>query len=919
MAFKSSKYRHTLGKPQKKELWYPDLRPNGNSSDVTMIQANSKFIAVNWTSASATLAVLRLDQVGKRKADPFLIHASGQLNDFAFSPFDDNLLATATDDANIKIWRIPQDGLTENLSTPQAGLTGHKKGVDVLAFHPSASNVLASGSADKTVKLWDVEKAQEAITIDVFGDSVQGIAWNYDGSLLAVTSKDKKIRVIDPRANKVVSEGDAHPGLKAQRVVWLGNTSRIFTTGFSKTRERQYAIWDAADLSKPLKLTTLDSSTGVINPIYDVDTNILYLTGSGDSGVRAFEITDDKNLISDLTTVAGDLPQKGVAWVPKRALDVMDTEVARLLRLTQQAIVPVAFNVPRKSKTKFSDVADLFPNTPGSTPALSADEWFAGDNKPPILVSVDPDSRSYSSTSSSSSSSSPASSAAAAVSSLSLGESSSSPASSPALARVSSGGSAPSSPQLSSSGELIARTGVVPKVVRSSKFRHILGKPVKKTSFYENVKAHGATSNTAIKANTKFFAVPWTGTGGLLAVIPHIQVGRLPPNVPCFEAGSTLLDFDLHPFNDYIAATGDENAKIKIWSIPENGLIKPGAKNTTVAEAEIQGHTRKLTTLNFHPTADNILISTGADLTVRNWDITKQAQINSITGHTDLVLGVSVSYQGDLIATTSRDKLMRIIDPRAGKVVTETQGHAGAKGSRVTWLGNRPGLFSVGFGKASDREYALWDSRNLNAPTLTRPIDQLSGVITPYYDEDLGIVYLAGRGDGSIKMFEIVDDDVHFLTEYNSNVPQIGVALLPKQLLDVSGCEIARFLKVTDTTVEPIQMTVPRTRMEFFQDDIYPSTRAIKPSFTAEQWVNGAVADPHLESLQPPGTTPLSQAPAVDKKASKIFTSNVVDNTPSKEQVMTKFWQQTLSFKEDETTKSSDYEGDDVIQDDEWD
>jgi len=260
---------------------------------------------------------------------------------------------------------------------------------------------------------------------------------------------------------------------------------------------------------------------------------------------------------------------------------------------------------------------------------------------------------------------------------------------------------------------------------------------------------------------------------------------------------------------------------------------------------------------------------------------------------------------------------MRIVDARSGKITAETQGHAGAKGSRVTWLGNRNNLFSVGFGKASDREFSLWDSRNLSTPTLSRPIDQLSGLITPYYDEDIGVIYLAGRGDGSIKMFEIVDDDIHYLTEYSSSVPQMGVGLLPKQLLDIRGCEIARFLKVTDSTVEPIQMTVPRTRVEFFQDDIYPATRALKPAYTAEEWIAGEVRDPPLESLQPAGTTPLSQAPAVEKKVSKVFSSGPIDNTPSKDQVMTKFYQQvTKSFKENESTPNNEGEG---AADDEWD
>lgn len=148
MAFKAqaSKYRHVTGKIVKKELWYPDLRINASASDVTMVEGSTKYIAVNWSSPTATLGILPVEQVGKRKGDPFLINAhSGQLADFKFSPFDDGLLATGSinDDAVVNLWKIPEGGLTENLSTPFASLSGHRRSVDTFAFHPSAANVLA--------------------------------------------------------------------------------------------------------------------------------------------------------------------------------------------------------------------------------------------------------------------------------------------------------------------------------------------------------------------------------------------------------------------------------------------------------------------------------------------------------------------------------------------------------------------------------------------------------------------------------------------------------------------------------------------------------------------------------------------------------------------------------------------------------
>jgi WD40 repeat protein len=92
------------------------------------------------------------------------------------------------------------------MSTPTHILSGHKKKVDSIQFHPTAANILASGSSDKTVKIWDIETGKELFSVDNHhGDGITSISWNYNGSLLATVAKDKKIRVIDPRKNTVVS------------------------------------------------------------------------------------------------------------------------------------------------------------------------------------------------------------------------------------------------------------------------------------------------------------------------------------------------------------------------------------------------------------------------------------------------------------------------------------------------------------------------------------------------------------------------------------------------------------------------------------------------------------------------------------------------------------------------------------------
>lgn len=150
-----------------------------------------------------------------------------------------------------------------------------------MLFHPVAENVLASASTDLTIKLWDVEKGTERQQITGHTEIIQSMSWNYNGSLLATTCRDKKLRIFDVRANKVVQEGPGHQGIKGSRVVWMGNTDRLATTGFSRMSDRQLNLWDTSDLSKPLKSEFLDTSSGVIMPFYDSDSKMLYLAGKG--------------------------------------------------------------------------------------------------------------------------------------------------------------------------------------------------------------------------------------------------------------------------------------------------------------------------------------------------------------------------------------------------------------------------------------------------------------------------------------------------------------------------------------------------------------------------------------------------------------------------------------------------------------
>jgi hypothetical protein len=53
----------------------------------------------------------------------------------------------------VKIWEVPDGGLTDRLVTPLQTLSGHTKPVTLLHYHPTANNVIASAAKDPAVKV----------------------------------------------------------------------------------------------------------------------------------------------------------------------------------------------------------------------------------------------------------------------------------------------------------------------------------------------------------------------------------------------------------------------------------------------------------------------------------------------------------------------------------------------------------------------------------------------------------------------------------------------------------------------------------------------------------------------------------------------------------------------------------------------
>lgn len=239
------------------------------------------------------------------------------------------------------------------------------------------------------------------------------------------------------------------------------------------------------------------------------------------------------------------------------------------------------------------------------------------------------------------------------------------------------------------------------------------------------------------------------------------------------------------------------------------------------------------------------------------WDVSDSPHngnsiLKIIDCHVDQIFSLAVNREGSHIATTSKDKLLRIIEPRTGIVVAEGMAHNGTKQSRVVFL-NDSRVLTTGFSKHSDRQYAVWNMHDLKKPLASADIDSASGIVQPFFDYETKTLYLCGKGEGTIRYYEIVDESPHiyYLNQFISGQPQKSLGWMPKRGLNVSVCEIFRFYKMhaAGNVVEPISFMVPR-KSTLFQADLYPDTLSTKPAMTLNEWfVLGQNKQPNLTTM----------------------------------------------------------------------
>ncbi|KAJ2661362.1 hypothetical protein IW148_003358 [Coemansia sp. RSA 1199] len=929
-----------------REAWYSDLALDASdsvSADGLAIDGHSLYVKA---TGGNSLQAIDLDCPGKVGSQTTtLTGPTGRIVDWSTALHHDSLVAAAGSQGSVTVWQDRVQAVAFDAhASACVSVRFHPTVAGVLATSansgPTSGEVrLWNVSADTQTPFWRTN-----VDCGIDSLSLRGDGQLLAASTRAGTCAIYDPRLAGSIDSAVGVTAAFHAAGRPTRVLWTGEAPFLITTGQSKMRERSAALWDQRNLVKPLASLQLQPSTKTLIPLYDEDTRLAYFAEKGDVIIHwADGDPSSASPLAQLGSVVLPAPISGCALLPKPQLGVMRGEIARVHAVVEStgagqgaAIIPITHIAPRRTYLDFH--SDLFPDTRAPLPAQSFESWL--DQEPVHIpkMTLDPaktaDSlaslrRTYSLLLGRSV---PVESAADHSSREESEDAILNPPAGPEnhLSKLASipGGleskqqKIPSTTATASANkqaveyhdpkvqpavadeqaveyhgpnvqpvvaDQLARTpakqgsGWKLPETDHARFKYLEGFAYRPTDHFTNllnVNLRFSQQNDPVRVGPKHIAVSLKGAGGQVGVFCRDSPGRVSDTPATIVHGADVVDIELDPFDPDVVATAGVDGRLQMWRVPDIPLV---GEVTFELEEYIHVTADRIHQVRFHPCARGVVAVLVSDIDAYSIYVYSGLMLHFIIGKTsDGIHSFEWSPSGDRIAlTTRKSRLLRIYDARSQDLLASGPAMDSIRPSRIAWLGNCR-ICLAGFSTGSRRQLALYSTDDLSRPLSTVTIDVGPGVLVPISDADCGTIYLDDRGSRLTHAFEVVGDQLIELPKFESPLPSLGMAALPKAYANVTRCEVLRAYRLNSQSLESVGFRVPRKRPEFFQDAIFPDTVDTEtPAVDTLAWLGGAAALPLLINLCPPDMKPLSEAPPVPirKRTFAVETEQTANNT----------------------------------------
>ena len=282
-----SKFKNALGYEKKEK--YTNCSVSSVSTEGRLIAVNCNFLAMSWSNAGEIIVVDSSNQISVPPNQPRIKGHRAASLDLEFSPFSTDLLAASFDDGAVLLYKIPEGGITENITQEVQLYNRHTKKVPFVTFNPIASDVVCSAAYNGEIHVWNAIQGETVCEVSA-EDTPTWVNWSPNGVLIGATTKNKFMHVFDPRNNKQILKHQINEGFQSAKFGWIDNDTFV-TTSWNKVGKKVIRLYDIRKVNEDLTTahvteTDIDTSKTVTTPFIDRESKLVYTIGKGEAYIH---------------------------------------------------------------------------------------------------------------------------------------------------------------------------------------------------------------------------------------------------------------------------------------------------------------------------------------------------------------------------------------------------------------------------------------------------------------------------------------------------------------------------------------------------------------------------------------------------------------------------------------------------------
>ncbi len=208
--------------------------------------------------------------------------------------------------------------------------------------------------------------------------------------------------------------------------------------------------------------------------------------------------------------------------------------------------------------------------------------------------------------------------------------------------------------------------------------------------------------------------------------------------------------------------------------------LKPKEKkeNRAIEVNTLEGHSNVVISVAYSPNGQQLASASG-DKTIKIWDVSSGQLLKSLTGHSDTVNSVAYSPSGQQLASASTDKTIKIWDISSGQLLKSLTGHSSEVIS-VAYSPNGQQLASA----STDKTIKIWD---VSSGQLLKSLTGHSNSVISVAYRPNGQQLASASADQTIKIWDVSSGQLlKSLTGHSSEVYSVAYSPNGQQLASAS-------------------------------------------------------------------------------------------------------------------------------------